>query len=75
MEHIRLYHGEQRDLAKAAGVTRSYICSIVKGRLKCPEKLAEKLEEASSGRITKAQWMGQFKGRVKDAEATAATQG
>ena len=63
MEHIRLYHGEQRDLAKAVGVVRSYICSIVKGRLKCPEKLAEKLEEASSGRITKSQWMGQYRGK------------
>ena len=74
MEHIRLYHGEQRDLAKAAGVTKSYICSIVKGRLKCPEKLAVKLEEASSGRITKSQWMGQFKGG-KDVKGITATQG
>ena len=62
MEHIRLYHGEQTELAKAVGVVRSYICSIVKGRLKCPEKLAVKLEEASKGRIPKSQWMGQFKG-------------
>ena len=63
MEHIRLYHGEQTELAKAVGVVRSYICSIVKGRLKCPEKLAEKLEEASSGRISKSQWMGQYRGK------------
>ena len=74
MEHIRLYHGEQRDLAKAAGVTKSYICSIVKGRLKCPEKLAVKLEEASKGRIPKSQWMGQFKGG-KDVKGITATQG
>ena len=74
MEHIRLYHGEQTELAKAVGVVKSYICSIVKGRLKCPEKLAEKLEEASSGRISKSQWMGQFKGG-KDAEGITATQG
>ena len=74
MERIRLYHGEQTELAKAVGVVKSYICSIVNGRLKCPEKLAVKLEEASSGRITKSQWMGQFKGG-KDVKGITATQG
>lgn len=73
MEHIRLYHGEQTELAKAVGITKGYLCGIIKGNFRCSEKLAEKLETASV-RIPKAQWMGQFKGG-KNAEGTTATQG
>lgn len=74
MEHIRLYYGEQTQLAKTVGITKGYLCGIIKGNFRCPEKLATALVEATSGRITKAQWMGQFKGG-KNAEGTAATQG
>ena len=57
MEHIRLYHGEQSQIADAAGITKGYLCSIVKGKYPCPEKLAVRLESVS--RFTKEQWMSQ----------------
>jgi len=71
---VRFYAGEQSEIAQKIGISKSYLSSIIKGRMKCPGHLAIKLEEATGGRVTLRQWCEFYKGG-KDAEGITATQG
>ena len=71
---MRFYAGEQSEIARKIGISKSYLSSIIKGRMKCPGHLAIKLEEATGGRVTLRQWCEFYKGG-KDAEGITATQG